>query len=281
MYKVKGLAWDDEPEEYMNKLQSRLKQYHVGLEIEDDYGRFLAKFDPTLYDFVVLDVFDDTDQRAGDGEVGTRLAEKVAAAVHDRPWFPIFVVTGKLNRLLPESFANLPQNALLRYKADAVFIARLIKDDLVRRGVFISRRKVFLIRQTNHTHPLEVEQWLKKSPLNLEVEVVSPSTTFTDIVASIRKKMNECAAIVAVCTPDEQLASGVWRTRPNITLEIGMAISLPRGLERLTIVKPKSVERPSDLGGVLTLDYEYSPSEVFGDLEARLKAIGVDLNLNS
>jgi len=90
--------------------------------------------------------------------------------------------------------------------------------------------------------------------------------------------MGECAGIVAVCSKDRELSAGEWRTRPNVTLEIGMALSLPRGIERLILLKEKGVERPTDLGGLLTLEYELSPLERAHELEQRLQLIGVDLN---
>jgi len=275
MFAVKGLAWDDKPDEYMILLRRQLESYHINLEIERDHGAFLAEFDNNLYDFVVLDLFKEggTQHRA----VGQNLAEAVARKVHEKPWYPIFVVTGFLERLVPENFEALPPGAMLRYKADPVFLAQLIKEDLVRRGVFTSRQKVFLIRCVTQTAAEGVKTWLGSPPRRLQVVEVTPGTLSTELTGGLLKKMNECAAIVAVCTPDEQLASGNWRTRPNVILEIGMALGLYRGLERLIIFKQENVERPSDISGVLTLDYQESPNEKFVQLEQRLAGIGVDL----
>jgi len=276
MFAVKGLAWDDQPDDWMTYLRQRLESHHISLEIHRDHGAFLAEFEHNLYDFVVLDLFKvggNTEHRA----VGQGLAEAVARKVHEKPWYPIFVVTGFLDRLVPQHLEALPPTAILRYKADPVFLAQLIKEDLVRRGVFTSRQKVFLIRCTRQIAAEEVKIWLGAPPRRLQVVEVTPGTLSTELTGGLLKKMNECAAIVAVCTPDEQLSSGIWRTRPNVVLEIGMALGLYRGLERLIIFKQENVERPSDISGVLTLDYQDSPNERFVQLEQRLAGIGVDL----
>lgn len=275
MHAVKGLAWDDKPEEYMYMLRKCLADLEIDLEVEDDHGVFLKKFNPGSYDFVVLDLFRDSGPRFS--EVGKKLAARVHEGAHDKPWFPIFIMTGFLERLRPEHFDDLPTDVLLRYKADPVFVAMLIKEDLTRRGVFISRRKVFLIRHTDHPDGIAVEEWLKAKPRSLGVEFVAPGTLATGITQGLRKKMNDCGGIVAVCTPDEKLSEGEWRTRPNIVLEIGMAMGLTRGLDRLVIVKQMGVERPSNLGDILTLDYKQKADEVFPVLEQRLALIGVDL----
>jgi len=139
MDEIRGLAWDDKPEEYMVRLQRRLKPLNIGLEVEEDHGRFLDRFDSEVFDFALLDLFDDSGSLPS--EKGTKLAQHITDAMRDKPWYPTFVITGYLERLNSDHFDKLPAGALLRYKADPVFIARLIQEDLRRRGVLVSRRK--------------------------------------------------------------------------------------------------------------------------------------------
>jgi len=278
---VRGLAWDDKPEDYMLKLQRRLAPLGIGLEVLSDYAKFAQAFDQnqSLYDFVILDLFDENHVESKD--TGKKLAEYVARKVSHKPWYPIFIVTAQLSRLQPEHMDHtLPANAVVRYKADAVFLAQLIKEDLIRRGVFTSRRKVFLIRSTVGDRAKKVDElrnWLKEPPWRLEVVEVTPGTLGTELASGLLRKMNECAGIVAFCTPDELLQDKVYRSRPNVILEIGMALALPRGLERLVIVKQKDVERPSDIGGLVSIDYADDPSDKFAELEQRLIVAGVNM----
>lgn len=276
MDEIRGLAWDDKPEEYMSRLRRRLKPLHIGLEVEEDHGRFLERFDAEYFDFAVLDLFDDSG--SADSEKGTILAQHISNAMRDKPWYPIFVITGFLERLKGGHFDHLPSGALLRYKADEVFIAKLIQEDLKRRGVLVSRRKVFMIRSAADTFAEELERWLSEPPRQISVETVKPANSTAELLSVLKSKMSECAGIVAVCAKDRELSAGEWRTRPNVTLEIGMALSLPRGIERLIVLKEKGVERPTDLGGLLTLEYDVSPLERPNELEQRLRMVGVELN---
>lgn len=81
--------------------------------------------------------------------------------------------------------------------------------------------------------------------------------------------MQEAAAFVAICTPDdgvfEDVSSGkpsYSQPRQNVLLEIGMVLGLPRGVNRLIALHAwgNTVEEqarfPSDLSGLLTLRVE-------------------------
>lgn len=104
---------------------------------------------------MTLDLFDDENSSRKDlfdndppnsKPRGKELAEHVARAVSNKPWYPIFILTQQLSRLQPKHMdQTLPPNAFVRYKAEAVFLASLIKEDLVQRGIFTSRQQVFLI----------------------------------------------------------------------------------------------------------------------------------------
>jgi predicted nucleotide-binding protein len=63
-----------------------------------------------------------------------------------------------------------------------------------------------------------------------------------------------------------------------VILELGIALGTGRGLKSLIILKQENAVMPSDLGGVVTLNFEKSPSEIFEQLEQRLLALGVDLS---
>jgi hypothetical protein len=260
----------------MHRLRRRLEKIGIELQVESDHGRFLDRFEQEIFDFVVVDLFDD--RGAQFSAKGNLLAERIGGLVSDKPWYPIFIVTSYLERLSGDVFEHLPDGALLRYKADPVFIARLIQEDLKRRGVFISRRKVFLIQASKHPQAKGLRDWLKEPPRGLTVETVEAGNLDTELARGLRGKMNACGAILAVLTEDVELSPGLYRTRPNIILEIGMALALNRGIERLIMIRKDTVERPSDIGGLLTLDYKNDPLEIVSELEQRLSALGVDLS---
>jgi predicted nucleotide-binding protein len=277
MERVRGLAWDDEPEDFMNRLRRRLSALRIELEVEEDHGRFLERFDNGHFDFVVLDLFDET---RSSSEVGAKLATHISRAMAHKPWYPVFVVTNKLERLNSNSFEALPPGAMLRYKADAVFIARLIEEDLKRRGALVDRNQVFLIRSVADAEADQLRSWLSEPPRSIKVVTGEPTTSRGEHLSDLMNKMRESAGIIAVCAKDHsaRLANGEYRTRPNIILEIGMALSLPGGLEeRLVILKSAEVERPANIAGILTHDYGESPLECKEALLKRLQANGIGL----
>ncbi|MEL6232645.1 MAG: TIR domain-containing protein [Cyanobacteria bacterium J06627_3] len=73
--------------------------------------------------------------------------------------------------------------------------------------------------------------------------------------------MRSCGAFVAICTPDDQVADNWYQPRQNALLEIGIAMGLPNGFQRLVILQragaepDKQAKLPSDLGGAFTLQF--------------------------
>ena len=101
--------------------------------------------------------------------------------------------------------------------------------------------------------------------------------------------MQEAAAIVAICTPDdavfEDVSSGkpsYFQPRQNVLLEIGMVLGSPRGVNRLIVLQAwgNTVEEqarfPSDLSGLLTLRVENGQID-WDDFQKSLLLRGVAL----
>lgn len=67
------------------------------------------------------------------------------------------------------------------------------------------------------------------------------------------------------------------RARQNVILEMGMLLS-KLGREHTIILVKGNIERPSDLDGIIYLQYENHIKEVFGKLCDRLEGLGVDID---
>jgi len=67
------------------------------------------------------------------------------------------------------------------------------------------------------------------------------------------------------------------RARQNVILEMGMLLS-KLGREHTIILVKGNIERPSDLDGIIYLQYENHIKEVFGKLCDRLESLGVDID---
>lgn len=282
MSKVRGLAWDDEPY-YMILLKDRLRAYDIELEVYQHQNEFSDAFAKGQWDFVVLDLFREGEGRVPE-RVGAQLARLVESARRYEPWYPIFLLTAHLERLDRSDF-NLPANVILQYKEEGNWVALYIKEHLAQRGVYVDRRRVF---QIHCSAEATYERYAKKVKERLAIrhvkaEEIRAENLKTEIASGLIRKMNECAAIIAVCTPDDEWQDNTFHPRGNVLLEIGMALGLSRGLDRLIILQKTGDEKkehatlPTDLGGVLTIRFKRSISEAFEAMETRLQEIGVDL----
>lgn len=281
---MKALAWDDKPE-YMNRLADYLKKYYqIHLEIEEDDKKFPDRFLEGGWDFVIVDLMEERKSALGDEErVGLHLARSIFGHPDGRN-LPIFMITNFYDRL---KLGELPPNVIPKSKTTQPgWMAGEIKHELVQRGVYVDHRKVFLIY--GHDRNTEgasgrVKSFLKKH--GIKVEGISGDSLHTEILNGLLARMNECSAFVAVCTPDDKTHDGDYHPRQNVLLEMGMALGLSRGLQRLVPLQRWGPEKedqaalPSDLSGVLTIRFEGPAVDIKLDaLRQKLEALGVQFD---
>jgi predicted nucleotide-binding protein len=266
---VRGLAWDDEPKPYMETLRQRLEPYRIGLEVKHDVGEFWNAYHAQKPEFAVLDLFNEKNDPPT--EDGLKIADALPREL------PIFVLTAYVDRLRPGLYDFLPPNVALRYKSDEAFIAKLIHDDLKQRGVLINRKQVFLIHRSLPNH--EAETLLSRlGEWGIEVVLLHPGGPTSQILTGLLD-MNNSGGVIALMSPDEKVEDKAeYRSRPNVLLEIGMAMGLGRGTERLIVLRQDSVPLPTDLGGFLSINYHDSVEESFDQLESRLRYLRLDLS---
>lgn len=199
------------------------------------------------------------------------------ASLYPGPWFPIFILTKEPI----ESTASLPRTAVVRHKDLPSAIAAYIEEELKRRGVIFDKKRVFQIFSSGEhvTHQKVFEEQLriwKRIPDRIGAE-----TLRTEILNGLIDRMNGCGAIVGICTPDDPQGDGTYQPRQNVLLEVGMALGLARGLEKLVLLQqwgdsPKvQAKLPSDLGGVLTIRFAKSIRETFLSVDRRFEELGM------
>jgi predicted nucleotide-binding protein len=205
---------------------------------------------------------------------------------------PVFVVTQHITRFDPTAL-GIPPQAMVRSKStDAGWQAGDIRDELRRRGLFTNPRHVFLIYGHDRTAPGTREAVRDRyTARKIKVEMITPDSLFTEINRGLVARMHDCAAILAICTPDDKVETETetyYQPRQNVLYEIGIALGLARGPERLTILQkeggtkkgttPDQFARlPSDLGGIVPIRFKKTIDEVFDRLDARLVELGVAL----
>jgi predicted nucleotide-binding protein len=181
---------------------------------------------------------------------------------------------------------NVPDSVILKSKDERVsWLAEAIRAALTERGRYIERQKIFLIygrdRTADGTTGL-VQSHLESLGLTVcKGDVASFSNT---IPHDLLKLMEPCAAFVAICTPDDPWEGGKRAPRGNVLYEMGIAVGLQRGLERLIIVQKwgsnaeEQAVLPSDFGGNVPIRFYTSCENQFPILEERLKKLRVNIS---
>jgi len=280
---MKALAWDDQPE-YMELLATYLERIGVRLEIVTSEKAFVDSFfNEVAWDFVVTDLLLENSPVQGEGEsVGLHIARRVADSEKGRD-LPIFMITEHYDRLNAKDM-SLPSTVIVKSKSTYPgWMAGEIRQELGRRGLFVDQKKIFLIygrdRNADGTRG-RVEHFLRGKGVN--VVTLGDSPLKVEITQGLITKMNECGAIVAICTPDDD-APEISQPRPNVFLEIGLALGLSRGLQRLILLqkwgpaKEEQAVLPSDLQGILTIRFEGDVENQFNKLEGDLRNLGIEL----
>ncbi len=286
-----GLAWDDQPEHdnYIAKLREALERRNVNLSVYKNEDQFIEKLYEKNWDFIVTDLLKsmrpdssiDDDKLHGEN-VGIELIKTITQSDID---CPIYCVTHA-----PEEAANhlkdYPRILIRPKKLVAPWVAEDIIRELKRLGRFINRSSVFLIysSESSDVHE-EVARWLHQ--IGAQVESVGPGKLKDHLSQGLVDKITPCGSILAICTADDEWSSdNTYHPRQNIMVEMGMALALYKGHERLIIMQQRASETspaailPSDLDGLLTIPFaQENVSEAFSLISRALKERGFPLQV--
>jgi len=273
---MRGIAWDDKPADYLEILRHHLQDYYnVKMVIVDSPVELLAATREGLWDFVVTDWVMETEDGTEDKKIGLDLVHRLSGDL------PVFVVTRQFKAI---ELSDFPNNVIFKSKSTLpAWMAHDIVSDLRSRGVFVDHRKVFLIKGMGSEadgSAQTLELFLEE--IGLQV-VTAKMDVQTEILQGLIDRMNECGAILAICTPDDLWPDGTRHVRHNVVLEIGIAVGLKRGLQRLIILQqwgpsPElKTHLPSDLSQVVSIRFYNQIEDVFGKLQSRLETLGAQI----
>jgi CheY-like chemotaxis protein len=281
---MKALAWDDKPA-YLQLLQKSLEDFGIALEIVTTEDEFVKRFGSAeAWDFIITDLMVADYPAQGDGEEvrGVEIARRVADSAKGRD-LPIFVVT-QYPDAVNASEINLPPSVVVKSKSTRPgWLAYEIRQELERRGLFVDLKKVFLIYGKDKDAPgtrQRLETFLRGKAIR--VVTLGDGPLRAEIAQSLLNKMNECGALLAICTPDDETAEHC-QPRANVLLEIGLALGLSRGFQRLVLLqrwgpaKKQQAVLPSDLRGILTIQFEGEIDLEFERLTKHLQDLGMEV----
>ena len=153
----------------------------------------------------------------------------------------------------------------------------LRKEEEIIRYITPNDRKVFIIHGHDEGSLRNLEDMLTDT-FNLEVAVLKDQANQGEsVIAKFEETGRNCGYAIALLTPDDVVRnknSRYMQARANVLFELGWFCGR-FGRSRVCIIKKKDTEIPSDLGGVICLDYYENVEELRTKLEKELIIAGI------
>lgn len=138
-------------------------------------------------------------------------------------------------------------------------------------------RDVFLIHGHGKALVKEFRELLEKH-LNIQpIILVDESGSGRTIIEQIENYGMRSAFAFSIFTPDDWVKNNgkeYFQTRPNVLFELGWFCGR-YGRSKVRIIKQKGTELPSDLSGLITLDFHENIEEVFFRIKRELEEFGL------
>mgnify|MGYP001407079851 CR=1 FL=1 len=97
------------------------------------------------------------------------------------------------------------------------------------------------------------------------------------LIRKFEEFADECCYAFAILTPDDfvqKKGKSYFQARPNVLLELGWFYGR-YGRDRVCIIKRANMEMPSDLAGILSIDFHNDISEGFVKIQSELQKAGI------
>ncbi|MDE8345841.1 MAG: nucleotide-binding protein [Acidocella sp.] len=146
------------------------------------------------------------------------------------------------------------------------------------------RTKIFVVHGHDHTALEQLELVLRRLNLDPYILQNNDGQSKTIIEALEQQIYKEAAFGIVLMTPDDfgySKAKGEQerqpRARQNVVLEMGMVFA-SLGRDRMVILKKGALEIPSDIDGVLRLEFNDHVKEIAVKLATRMKGAGIEID---
>ncbi|MGZ2370688.1 TIR domain-containing protein [Ancylomarina sp. YFZ004] len=138
----------------------------------------------------------------------------------------------------------------------------------------VNPKKVFVVHGHDDKARLELCNILKDD-LGMEPVVLQQESNVSieTIITKFERLAADCSTALILFTPDDS-SEGKFRARQNVILELGYFLGKFQGQKnrRIAIIKRGDIEIPSDISGVLYLEYHKNMKEIFYDLQKQFEA---------
>ncbi|WP_449219945.1 TIR domain-containing protein [Tistrella mobilis] len=146
------------------------------------------------------------------------------------------------------------------------------------------RTKIFVVHGHDHTALEQLELVLRRLNLDPYILQNNDGQSKTIIEALEQQIYREAAFGIVLMTPDDYGYSKAKgenerqpRARQNVVLEMGMVFA-SLGRESMVILKKGALEIPSDIDGVLRLEFNDHVKEIAVKLATRMKSAGIEID---
>lgn len=138
-------------------------------------------------------------------------------------------------------------------------------------------KKVFLVHGHDEETKLRIKDFLT-TELRLKPVILSEQTnnSVETIIGKFEKSASECSSAIILFTPDDKVENG-FRARQNVILELGYFLGKfsRESKRKIIIIKKGNIEIPSDIHGVIYLEFHRSIEELFFKLSKQYEAWGL------
>lgn len=140
-----------------------------------------------------------------------------------------------------------------------------------------SNRNIFIVHGHDEAARGELKELLAAAQLNPIVLGEEAGGALT-VIERLEQYASACSFAIVVMTPDDApaAAGSKKRARQNVILELGWFMA-HLGRDRVIILSRGNVEIPSDLGGVLYLEFKRSVATVGPKILEHLRATGYEI----
>lgn len=141
----------------------------------------------------------------------------------------------------------------------------------------INSNKIFVVHGQDDKSRLELCKFLKDDfklePIFLKEK---PNKNIETIISKFERLASECSAAIVLFTPDDDSGDNK-RARQNVIFELGYFLGKfhQEDNRRVIILKKGNIEIPSDINGVLYLEYTKEVKELYYDLKQQLEYWGI------
>jgi predicted nucleotide-binding protein len=147
-------------------------------------------------------------------------------------------------------------------------------------SIAIDSKKVFIVHGHDDKSRLELCKLLqddfKLDPVVLQDK---PNDTIETIISKFERLASTCSAAIVLFTPDDDAGENK-RVRQNVIFELGYFLGRFQGdnNRRIIILKKGNIEIPSDISGVLYIEYHNAVKEAYYDLKKQFEHWGYSIS---